>query len=520
MATRKPVRKPTAARGGASSVSGKPGLPVRIRMYRQGIGDAFLLSIGPRGEQRHMLIDCGVLLGSPQAPTWARRIARNVREVTDGRLDVLVATHAHWDHVSGFLQAREVFEQQMTVGEVWMGWTENKEDAQAARSRKRIALQAQALYRAAAQLRASPLAASQGQADAISHVLSFLGPPEGYLQAAGGGGTQAAMDVVRGLSDRVIYREPGERFAFPGVDDLTIHVLGPPRDEAMLGQMLGRKGKDMYELGPYAGFAAALERFASEASSDDGAAVCEPVVDPLLPFDRRMLFTAEQAAHIAQDAGFGPQAAAGRQAMAEVLALYDDPACDWRRIDDSWLLSAEALALNLDNYVNNTSLVLALELPDGRVLLFAADAQVGNWKSWSGLSWSATGGGASAPKVSSADLLARTVFYKVGHHGSHNATLKEGGLDAMTHRDLVAAIPVNQQFANDKKDWDMPAPGLYQALREKTRGRILRADGEGPTATREPSGRGDGEWASFAARVHAAPADAEGASLYVDYVID
>ena len=29
----------------------------------------------------------------------------------------------------------------------------------------------------------------------------------------------------------------------------------------------------------------------------------------------------------------------------------------------------------------------------------------------------------------SADLLHRTIFYKVGHHGSHNATLRERGLE-------------------------------------------------------------------------------------------
>jgi hypothetical protein len=30
-------------------------------------------------------------------------------------------------------------------------------------------------------------------------------------------------------------------------------------------------------------------------------------------------------------------------------------------------------------------------------------------------------------KVNAADLFARTVYLKVGHHGSHNATLKARG---------------------------------------------------------------------------------------------
>ena len=52
----------------------------------------------------------------------------------------------------------------------------------------------------------------------------------------------------------------------------------------------------------------------------------------------------------------------------------------------------------------------------GKVLLFAADAQTGNWSSWADVKW-------DDPGVSTDDLLARTVFYKVGHHASHNATL-------------------------------------------------------------------------------------------------
>src|SRR6266699_2202355 len=68
----------------------------------------------------------------------------------------------------------------------------------------------------------------------------------------------------------------------------------------------------------------------------------------------------------------------------------------------------------LDSMTNNTSLVLAIELADGDVLLFAADAQVGNWLSWQDLKWTV-----GTSPVTGPDLLKRTIFYKVGHHGSH-----------------------------------------------------------------------------------------------------
>jgi hypothetical protein len=67
------------------------------------------------------------------------------------------------------------------------------------------------------------------------------------------------------------------------------------------------------------------------------------------------------------------------------------------------------------------------------------------------------------------------VFYKVGHHGSHNATLRAQGLELMTSPDLVAMIPVNEEQAK-KKEWAMPFAPLLQRLEEKTRGRILRMD--------------------------------------------
>jgi hypothetical protein len=132
------------------------------------------------------------------------------------------------------------------------------------------------------------------------------------------------------------------------------------------------------------------------------------------------------------------------------------------------------LALALQSYTNNTSLVLALELGDigkGDVLLFAADAQVGNWESWQTWQWPK-----DAPKVTGPDLLKRTIFYKVGHHGSHNATLKDHGLVQMIAL-KAAIIPVDEKEAL-KKHWGrMPLPDLIIALKAKAPpDTVLRTD--------------------------------------------
>jgi hypothetical protein len=149
----------------------------------------------------------------------------------------------------------------------------------------------------------------------------------------------------------------------------------------------------------------------------------------------------------------------------------DDGDQEWRRIDSEWLDQASSLALQLDNATNNTSLALAIELEDGDVLLFAADAQVGNWLSWQELSWKDSQG----KLISGPDLLKRTVLYKVGHHCSHNATLREKGLEQMESL-FWALIPVDHAMAL-KKGWGkMPLPELERALKEKTQGRLIRVD--------------------------------------------
>src|SRR5687767_4022320 len=84
---------------------------VKIRMYRTGLGDCFLMAF-PRKKSGggggngafYMLVDCGVYKGTPaerNAP-WVRKIVENIRDATNKKLDVLVISHEHWDHISAF----------------------------------------------------------------------------------------------------------------------------------------------------------------------------------------------------------------------------------------------------------------------------------------------------------------------------------------------------------------------------------------------------------------------------------
>ena len=78
-------------------------------------------------------------------------------------------------------------------------------------------------------------------------------------------------------------------------------------------------------------------------------------------------------------------------------------------------------------------------------------------------------------RVTGQDLLSRTSFYKVGHHGSMNATLKEKGLEEMTALH-TAIIPVDHEVAMKMRWGNMPFESLLTALGEKTNGRVLRTD--------------------------------------------
>ena len=97
----------------------------RIRMFRQGLGDSFLLTFPGDAADVNVLIDFGVLLGTPDAKKKMQAMALDIVKATNGKLDYLVATHEHWDHVSGFAQAEdELAKEKLTVGEVWVAWTE------------------------------------------------------------------------------------------------------------------------------------------------------------------------------------------------------------------------------------------------------------------------------------------------------------------------------------------------------------------------------------------------------------
>jgi beta-lactamase superfamily II metal-dependent hydrolase len=464
-AKKKKASKPKKKPAGAGNKPKLTGGEIQVRMYRQGLGDCFLLTFGA-GD--HVLIDCGVLAGTPDGPAKIRAVANDIKTATGGHLRALVATHEHWDHVSGFKDAVNVFDT-FTIDETWVAWTEEPGQDIVAEKRAAKGLRLAAMQGALGALMQSQDPSDSMRAASISETLNFLGGP----LLAFSENTEEAMNWATDSKRKPKYFSPGDEIERAWMPNVKVHVLGPPKNKKSLNKLDGEIGTEMYGMrfglsGEELGFALAFS--AGQAGSS------------WLPFEAALQWR-DESAWITE---FGEEFE--REYRRE----------RWRRVDTAWLASAADLALQLDNATNNTSLVLAFECGSGDVLMFVADAQIGNWLSW-------------AP--GSADLLKRTCFYKVGHHGSHNATLKEGGLEAMTHPGLVAAIPVDEKFAKAKKPnpWMMPADALYATLKKKTKGRILRADKSGPVAGDPvPAGIAKSDWDAFVSDVTVTP-------LYVEY---
>jgi hypothetical protein len=498
MAGQKSSKRNPSRRGkgrGAAATCGRHGrvagaarrAQVTIRHFCQGIGDCHLLKFpNDDGSDFFMLIDCGV---HPSVTGGRRTIAKIVDDIASvtKKIDVLVVTHEHWDHVSGFLTAEKNFSP-ITVGEVWMAWTEDPHDDQAHELDK---FKQQALK--ALQATSQRLKGVGGLSQHLSAIRDGLLGLLGFQFGAKGERVRDARDKAAKMATAgVKYFEPTDPpISVAGLSNVRIYVLGPPRDATMLG--ITDKASEMYGLSGKGGWPMA-RALTGAFPMGDGT----PVQDEAAPFDSSVGTDLKSVL----DPAAKPGADLSKRIIEFVREHYAGPtngnsAADsrpkngksdhheadqsWRRIDDDWLGIGADLAIQLDDRTNNSSLVLAFEFIDTqRVILFAADAQVGNWLSWQDVKWRVPDADSRREDttITGPDLVARTVYYKVGHHGSHNATLRQNGLELMVSKDLAAFIPTNEKDAQNVGWGEMPFKKMLEVLQKQTSGRVIRADDE------------------------------------------
>jgi len=302
---------------------------LRIRMYRVGFGECFLVSLPEDNRHRHLLVDCGVHQRGNL--NQMARVVADVRTESGDHLDAVIVTHAHQDHISGFGTEADAFAQ-VTVDEIWMPWTEDPSDSQALRLRaKQLAL--------ARQLRAH-----------LKHLKRLTPSTDALLENAVGfslASNAESMRVARGGfkgTQNVRYLEAGDRLTrASGIAALNVQVLGPSRDESALRRM-----------DPPAG-----QRWLGGAASSGDYTV--------QPFARQE--QSRKQFHASNRRRFGNAGTAVALTHQEERELQGAA------------VASDSLALKLDSVLNNTSLVLLLRYR-GAVMLFPGDAQWGSWENW------------------------------------------------------------------------------------------------------------------------------------------
>lgn len=512
----------TAAAAGAGPLQPPPGGAI-VRMYRIGHGDCFLIAFAGKDPAKpaYVLIDCGYKPGSPgklEAPTKVKEIGQDIIATTGGFVDVAVVTHEHQDHVNGLKPANFPG---LQVGKVWFAWTENPKDDIANQLRKkfkdrllglldaRVGFLGLGLDEAAQNLDWYLRFELGGETD-DDDLSDFNG---GTHRSAAGkdpedSENKKAMRFLRECAEdapEYLYPHDGVR-AVPGAESARAFVLGPPRDVSKIDD-LNPIGDETFGDDHGLGFGAAAGGVASSQTSGS-------------PFQTRHVLRLDEVFdHSAFGAFFREHYGSDAAVVADApdgKTVPDNVA--WRRMSKDDAADAGALALAMNNATNNSSVVLAFELSEGgKVLLFVGDAQAGNWRSWADDVFDDNG-----KDVTAQELLGRTVLYKVGHHGSHNATLKgkedskEPCLAWMAKgrhaAEFVAMIPAVEEWAHQKPmpNWNHPLPAIKQALLEKCGGRVLQTDSPVPAMPNTGSAAG---WQAFADRVSETP-------MYFDLRID
>jgi hypothetical protein len=208
---------------------------VRVRSYNVGFGDCFLLSFAYAGGRRHVLIDFGSTKLPARAPDdHLEQIAKQIAADTGGKLHVVVATHRHADHVSGFGKAPGRIIRSLRPELVVQPWTEDPALAPDAIAPAPVARDGRGPHGLVAQLadmqavaravvdQVPGLKASDSVRKAVREQLGFLG--ETNLP------NSEAVEALMTMGARPpVYASFGSRLPLadllPGV---RVHVLGPP----------------------------------------------------------------------------------------------------------------------------------------------------------------------------------------------------------------------------------------------------------------------------------------------------
>jgi glyoxylase-like metal-dependent hydrolase (beta-lactamase superfamily II) len=349
-----------------------------LRCYGVGFGDCFLLTFhypAPTGD-RHVLID----FGSTQSPPNGKKklmklIADDIATVVGKPLHVLVATHRHADHISGFATNAS----KTGTGDVIAGlqpqlviqpWTERPDAPREFIGKGPNMMGADDALRLSLTRMSDVAVAAAHEA---GHLSAEVRSEIKFVADDGVANLSAVKNLAAmGKKTKAAYVQYGSKVAalktlLPGV---AVTVLGPPTIKQK-SDVLDQDPVNKKEYWHFAQFWA----LRADAAGVQGKA-------PAL-FPRARTYRSLREIPI-EDRWFVRRlrAVRGKQLLGLVRAM--------------------------DDALNNTSVILLFEAGKKK-LLFPGDAQWENWE---------------LALTKNADLLKDVDVYKVGHHGSLNATPK------------------------------------------------------------------------------------------------
>jgi hypothetical protein len=417
---------------------------VSVRMYQVGFGDCFLVTFeydgptppGTRTE-RHMLIDFG-RNRRPHHGGDLEQVARSIKARCNGELDVVVVTHRHEDHLSAF-GSKAIAK---IIGEcdpklIVRSWTE---DPDADANLNKPAFAADRRYLAALRGARSFMAQLAGGFDLDSTVVGSRLKVLAATEVA----NQAAVNQLRdwgkpphGAEYLHVGKPTSIGTLIPGA---TFQVLSPPLPTVYRGiaRQVDDHDDEFWHLWQRR-LPMALDGAAALEAAQPGAA----------------------AARATGTAAGGGGRRRRRSTVAEAPGEIGPVRWLTEKIRRQQVASLLRLVTWLDGVMNNTSVVLLIKAGNRR-LLFPGDAQLESWQ------WITS---ASPNASTTRSRLAKVDLYKVGHHGSRNATPKTSlyGLWAppgATPRPVVSLLSTREGVYGESDNTLVPSTNLTNGLRE------------------------------------------------------
>lgn len=370
----------------ATRRSGKKVQPVEmiLRSYDVGFGDCLLLTFRYAEFNRHVLID----FGSTRPPKGKKlhahmlAVAKDIAERCEGKLHALVVTHRHKDHLSGFAykdgKGPGAIIRALDPDLIIQPWTENPKAQPGTKKRAKTA--------------SSSVKAKQQHLTALTDMNHFAGYVVAASKRLRGNHLKSVRDQLEFLGDdndlanrdavtNLMKMKGRKRYVSFGVDSglksilpgVVTHVLGPPTLDQEPG-IATQRSKDSeqfwLQLEERANFWAKHGQIARSGST--GRPLFPRHVEKRHPWDMRWYRYQAQ-----------------REQAENMLSIVR----------------------TLDGVMNNTSVILLFEA-GSKSLLFPGDAQYENWMY-------------ALSQAAIVKRLAKVDLYKVGHHGSLNATPKD-----------------------------------------------------------------------------------------------